>query len=243
MSPKGILITFAVVSLLLIGIMFLAVDGRNNSVLEKDPVTKTSNRSKANEVTKREDSLKLITQKDDPKLEDFIIRKTINPNEVLKTEAQIDSLKSIVKSQKSTDKKVNLEAFNSISEEIITHIKELQETLFPGGLAAHDLGESPRITENNAVFFKKNDEYTKQATRFIAKLDAFENAIRSLQKNYPSLKTIKPEVREEYTGGHDWLEYNYKDFPAIASHTKLIQLKEAIRRKQKDIITTLLTNE
>ncbi|WP_298510244.1 hypothetical protein [uncultured Kordia sp.] len=243
MSPKGILITFAVVSLLLIGIMFLAVDGRNNSVLEKHPVTETSKRSKVDEATKQEDSLKRIIQKDDPKLEDFVIRKTINPNEVLRTEAQIDSLKSIIKSQESTDKKVNLEAFNSISEVIITHIKELQEALFPGGLAAHDLGESPKITENNAVFFKENGKYTEKSTQFIAKLTAFENAIRGLQKNYPILKNIKVEVRDAYTGNMDWLDYNFKDFPAVASHSKLTQLEAAIRSKQEVIIKLILTDE
>lgn len=203
MSPKGILITFAVVSLLLIGIMFLAVDGRNNPVLDDHTITKIIEQGKERE-------------------KEFL-----------------DSLKSAVSSQEP--KKFTFdEAFNNSTENLLTHIKSLQETLFPGGLAAHDLGESPKITENNAVFFKQNGEYTKQATQFIAKLDAFENTIRALQKTFPKLNSIKAEVREEYTGGLDWLDYNYRDFPAVASHAKLSLLKEAIKNKQEAVITVLL---
>lgn len=240
MSPKGILIAFAIVSLLLIGVMFLVVDGRNNTVLEKSPITETSATEEAIDTSKHGDSIKTTIQKEEVQLKDFVSTRTINPNEHYETTAKIDSLKAVMQSLTSNDATVAITTLNQIAEDVIVHIKKLQETLFPGGLAAHDLGESPKVDENNAIFFKQNGEYSEQAKQLVAKIKAFENKVQSMQKAYPPLGNIKVKVRDEYTGQLDWLNYSFKDFPAAASHTKLSVLINTITAKQEAIIKTLL---
>ena len=204
MSPKVILITFAVVSLLLIGIMFLVVDVRNNPLEDNQRITNTIEENKKQQ------------------------------------NAFVDSLEAL--GTKKPKEFTPVEALHTVTEDLLSQIKGLQERLFPSGLAAHDLQQSDRSVENNTVFFKKNGDYTEQATRFVATLSTLENTIRSLQNIYPALKNIKALVRNAYSGDTDWLNYNFKDFPAVASHSKLQLLAEAIKNKKEEIITTLLRN-
>ncbi|AXG68111.1 hypothetical protein KORDIASMS9_00301 [Kordia sp. SMS9] len=239
MSPKGILIAFLVVSLLLIGIMFLVVDGRNNTVLEKSPITKTSTPKEAIETLERENSQEATKPKEDSKLDAFGTMRTINLNEDYNVKQRLDSLKSVIQSKEFTE----LKKFSELSEKLITQIQDIQQTLFPGGLDKHDIGESPEIQENNAVFFTQKNNYTETATQFLAKLDAFENAIRMLKQKYSQLQNVQAEVREAYTGGQNWLDYNFKDFPAIASYAKLKLLEDAIKTKQKEVLMAVLRNE
>jgi hypothetical protein len=202
MSPKAILITFLVVSLLLIGMMFLIVDVRNNSVLDSQKITNVP-----------------------PQIQD-------------QTEALQDSLKREKTSQNSQD----IDVLNKVADDVVANINILQEALFPGGLAAHDISKSPEVNKNNAVFFRHNGDYSDQATRFVATISTFENTIRSLQRKYPALKDIKTTIRDAHSGNTDWLSYNFKDFPAVASHAKLSVLLNTMKTKKEEIITKLLTN-
>ncbi|MEM6719476.1 MAG: hypothetical protein AAF611_09190 [Bacteroidota bacterium] len=206
MSAKGILIAFVIVSLLLIGMMFLVVDVRNNPVQDNQSITNTTERQK-----KRAQALK-------------------------------DSLKSKVSST-TNNVALSVEAINAAAKDILEIITELEESLFPGGLAAHDLKTSDRVAENNTVFFKENGEYSEQSIRFVGRLDAFENVIRNLQKTHPTLANITPEVRNPHTGNTDWLNYNFKDFPAVASYSRLKSLAEAIRTKKEEATAALLKNK
>lgn len=208
MSPKGILITFAIISLILIGIMFLAVDGRNNNVLD-DFTTLESEFEKVN----REEA-----------------------------KTNIDSLRSTITSEESKGQIVELETFNAITEDLLMHIQRLEEALYSKEREDAANMEDPRIQENNALFFKANGEYTDNATQFITKLDAFENNIRTLKQRFSVLSSIKTKVRTANTKNQDWLSYNFKNFPAIASYAKLKSLQYDIKSKREVIFTTVLNN-
>ncbi|MEM6686613.1 MAG: hypothetical protein AAF617_12600, partial [Bacteroidota bacterium] len=164
MSPKGILIAFAIVSLLLIGMMFLVVDVRNNPVTESKSITNTTQ-----EASKRNQTLQ-------------------------------DSLNTKVSSKDTNEYPKFAETLNRTTENVLSVINSIKEELFPGGLAAHDLKKSDRVAENNAVFFKQDGNYSKQAKQLVGTLNTFEHTIRSLQKKVPALKNIQPEVRNAYSG-------------------------------------------
>ncbi|WP_420574914.1 hypothetical protein [Kordia sp.] len=209
MNPKGIIITFFIISLLLIGMMFLIVDVRNNPVVD-DFITLENEFEKVNQQ---------------------------------EAEITIDSLESTRTSIVSKDQMIALETFTAITEDLLTHIQNLQEALYSKELGENINPETPRVEENNALFFKENGTYTNEATQFIAKLDAFEDNIRTLQKSFSALNVIKTEVRQSYTNNQDWLSYNFKDFPAIASYVKLTSLYHDIKTKREDIFTTVLNNQ
>jgi len=207
MSAKGILIAFVIVSLLLIGMMFLVVDVRNNPIQDQQRSTNTTQQDK-----KRE---KVIQ----------------------------DSLKSKVASATLKDVTSLITTLNATAEQALSVIKELEERLFPGGLAAHDLKISDRVSENNAVFFKENGEYSELSKRFVGALNAFENTIRSLQTTNPAFANIKSEVRNKSSVNNDWLDDNFKDFPAVASYSRLKLLADAIRTKKDEINAAFSTNK
>ncbi|QHI36824.1 hypothetical protein IMCC3317_21940 [Kordia antarctica] len=155
--------------------------------------------------------------------------------------SDVDSLSEKIKSQQPKAQNAALEKFNIITEDVLAHIKSLQQELFSGELASNDLSE-PKVEENNALFFTTNDEHSEKSKLLIAKIDAFENNIRTLKLTFPELNSIKPQVRDEYTNELDWLFYNFKDFPSIASYIKLKKLAEDIKIKRKDIFTAVLNN-
>ncbi|EDP97559.1 hypothetical protein U8527_04380 [Kordia algicida OT-1] len=206
MNPKGIIITFFIISLVLIGMMFLIVDVRNNPI--------------ADDFTTIENEFEKINSEETAKI-------------------NTDSITATLKSQNIAQSQ-ELEKFNILTEDALANIKQLQEQLFPGGIEAHDLGESDRIKENNTLFFKENGEPTKIATEFTAKLDAFENNIRVLIQLFPEVKTVEATVRDQYTKGLSWLDYNFKDFPAIASYVKLKTLTNNIKSKREAIFMAVL---
>ncbi|PTX58767.1 GldM-like protein [Kordia periserrulae] len=240
MSPKAILIAFVIVSLLLIGVMFLAVDGRNNATV---PKFETATGKEASETEKLEDSLKTDTQTEDVKLEDFITTSVINLNEGNGAGEQINQLISLLESQPSSDRKADLEKFVVASRNIITQIKKIQEALFPGGMEKYDIGESPKVQESNAVFFKENEEHSELSKQLLTDLNTFENALGDLQKIYPEFRSVNTKLRDEYSDGMDWLTYNFKDFPAVASYVKLSTIMDEIETNQEIIIKAMLPKQ
>lgn len=206
---KGIIITFFIISLLLIGMMFLIVDVRNN------PVT--------DDFTTLESEFEKVNQEE--------------------AKTNIDSLRSTIVSEESKGQIDALETFNVITEDLLMHIQRLEEALYSKEREDSVNMEVPRIQENNALFFKKNGEYTNSATQFIAKLDAFEYNIRTLKQRFPVLSSIKTKVRTANTKNQDWLSYNFKDFPAITSYAKLKSLQYDIKTKREAIFTTVLNNQ
>jgi uncharacterized membrane protein YeiB len=83
MSPKAILIAFVIVSLLLIGVMFLAVDGRNNTLVPKSE-NSISTQKKSQEQILLKDS---IHKKDNGNLQEI--------KDSIRLQKIIDSLQAI----------------------------------------------------------------------------------------------------------------------------------------------------
>ncbi|MFK7749419.1 MAG: hypothetical protein AB8B65_13570 [Kordia sp.] len=202
MSPKGILITFAIVSLVLIGIMFLAVDGRNNSILDDF----TTLEEKFQEAEKS----------------------AVEKNDSLERE-----LKIIENSNFNTVKQFNLKA-----DELVAYIESIKKEFISGQVSEQNF-EKLEGSKNEILFDTITNEYSKKGKQFLAKIEAYENAIAKVYLEFPKINTKSFKLRD-IRNGKDWLSYNFKDFPMIASYTKLVAMESDILNKKEAIFTKVL---
>lgn len=88
MSPKAILIAFVIVSLLLIGVMFLAVDGRNNTLVPKSE-NSISTQKKSQEQILLKDSIYKKDNGNLQKIKDSIrLQKIIDSLQAIKSTSE-----------------------------------------------------------------------------------------------------------------------------------------------------------
>ncbi len=206
MSPKGILITFLVVSLLLIGMMFLVVDGRNNSVLEK------------------------FTTLEEKFLE--AEKSAIEKNDSLATE-----LKTLEYPNLDAVKQFNLKA-----DELVAYIEVLKKEFVASKVADQDF-EVLEGSKNEILFNIITNEHSEKGKQFLAKITAYEHAVTMVHLKFPKTNTKSFKLRSDIRDDKDWLSYNFKDFPAIASYTRLVTMESDIKNKREAIITTVLTKQ
>ncbi len=132
---------------------------------------------------------------------------------------------------KTTEEKypVVIQQFQTVSEELLQYIQNLKEDFKVG-----DSFEEMEAKKNEIFFIKNTDEYSEKGTEFITKIEAYEAILATIYLEFPKTKT-ETTLRTR-NRGEDWLVYNFKDFPTIAVYAKLVNIEEAIKRKQKEII-------
>lgn len=126
-----------------------------------------------------------------------------------------------------------IQQFQSVSEKLLQNVQSLKEDFTVG-----DSFKEMEAKKNEILFIQNTDQYSEKGKQFITKIEAYEAILASVYLEYPKAKTAT-KLRTN-NRGEDWLVYNFKDFPTIAVYAKLVNIEEAIIRKQKDIITLVL---
>lgn len=156
------------------------------------------------------------------------------------TDKKIDSLQEKV-AAKGADSLNEVEEFNHTVLSLENCISELKKTLLPNGTNTQNFEKLGDVKKSNDVFFLENETYSDTSKEFIAKIEAFENKVMKLQKKYPEIGSKTYQLR---TGNQqkDWLVYNFKDFPLIASYTRLTVMENDIKQKKKIVLQAMLNN-
>lgn len=129
-----------------------------------------------------------------------------------------------------------IQQFNEKANELLAYIEVLKKDFEVG-----DSFEEMEAKKNEIFFDSTTNLYTEKGALFIAKIEAYENILTAVYKEFPETKTIASPLRA-IKRGEDWLVENYKDFPVISVHASLSVMENTIITKRKDIFMIVLTN-
>ena len=86
-------------------------------------------------------------------------------------------------------------------------------------------------------FFFLNDGYSSDGLKFIEEVENYKRGIKNLfEKDFPNVVDgidSKFNNREDI---EDWLEYNFKGFPLVATLTRLTQMQSDIKGVKQDVL-------
>lgn len=93
----------------------------------------------------------------------------------------------------------------------------------------------------------KGDKIKEEGQEFLAKVNGFRDGVVSIiGEDYPDIaRDVKSKFSTEQVTNRDnikvdWLDYNYKGFPLVASLTKMTQLQADIKTTQSEVMSAML---
>jgi len=84
--------------------------------------------------------------------------------------------------------------------------------------------------------------HSEKGKQFIIKIEAYEDVVRRIHLKFPNTDTKSFKLRE-IIQNKDWLSYNFKGFPLIASYTKLVAMESDIKNKSEVIFNKVLSKK
>ena len=147
-------------------------------------------------------------------------------------EKETDSLLAAIKDQNLLFKANQVDSLTTEFKEYLATIK--QEMLGELDPQNYEVMDVP-----NTMFFSENG-LSDKGKEFIEKIDQFREALL-ITVETPELKTkitntlSTRQVYDRNGKRHNWLEYNFKGFPLIASITKITQLQSDVFTIESDI--------
>lgn len=150
----------------------------------------------------------------------------------ISVEKEKDSLFNVIQDEKLIYKANKVDSLITSFKGYLESVK--QEMLGVKDPKNYELMDQP----NNMFFIEKG--LSEKGKEFIAKIDQLREELLMLVET-PQLKTqinsslSTSEVRERDGRRRDWLEYNFKDFPLIASITRLTQMQSDVIILESDI--------
>ncbi|MFD0863760.1 gliding motility protein GldM [Sungkyunkwania multivorans] len=98
--------------------------------------------------------------------------------------------------------------------------------------------------------FFKGDNYTKEGQEFVNKIQNYRQKVSAVLDSFPQLKNTvidrfstgddKGKVKNRDGRPIDWLDYNYKGYPMIASLTKLTALQSDVKSTEDEVLNAML---
>ena len=153
------------------------------------------------------------------------------------------------------DKKAKVEKIRALSKEfndyiegIKTKVTEKFERDAEGNLPYEEMDKGDLI---DRMFFT-GDRVSKQGIEFLDKINNYPAQIKAIggssiaeseMKKIEARFATKPVYSEKAGAKLDWIDYNYKGFPLIATITKLSQLQADIKTTESDVMTGMFQSD
>ena len=153
------------------------------------------------------------------------------------------------------DKKAKVEKIRALSKEfndyiegIKTKVTEKFERDAEGNLPYEEMDKGDLI---DRMFFT-GDKVSKQGKEFLDKINNYPAQIKAIggssiaeseMKKIEARFATKPVYSEKAGAKLDWIDYNYKGFPLIATITKLSQLQADIKTTESDVMTGMFQSD
>jgi len=146
---------------------------------------------------------------------------------------------------------------NVISDEFFKYIETLKIDLLKNGGYAIDpeTGKLPfeqmdktdildemwftgdRLTKAGAAVLEKIEKYKTDVKQVLGTDVKYKKAKESFDKRFSTAKVVNKDGKKI-----DWLDYNYKGFPAIASYTKLTAMQNDVKVTEASMFNLFLGN-
>jgi len=147
------------------------------------------------------------------------------------------------------DKKVKVEKIRALSKELNDYIENLKtdvtkgferdkqgnlpyEQMDKGDLIDRKFFTGDRVSKEGQEFLDKIKNYPAQI-KLIGGSSIAESEMVKIEKRFET----KPVFSEKANANLDWIDYNYKGYPLIATITKLSQLQADIKATESDVMS------
>lgn len=153
------------------------------------------------------------------------------------------------------DKKAKVEKIRALSKEFNDYIEGIKTTVTQkferdaeGNLPYEEMDKGDLI---DRMFFN-GDKVSKEGQAFLDKIHNYPIQIKAIGGSSIAESEMKKiearfatkEVYSEKAGAKlDWIDYNYKGFPLIATITKLSQLQADIKTTESDVMTGMFQSD
>ncbi|GAA4279686.1 gliding motility protein GldM [Gaetbulibacter aestuarii] len=97
--------------------------------------------------------------------------------------------------------------------------------------------------------FFKGDKLKPEGEEFLKQMKTFREGVTEILKDDPGMQNIVKDVQEKFSTEKetnrdgikiDWLDYNYKGFPLVASLTKMTQLQADVKTTESEVLSSML---
>ncbi|MGJ8684908.1 MAG: hypothetical protein ACSHWW_09810 [Nonlabens sp.] len=162
---------------------------------------------------------------------------------------EIESLMETIKDSAMANPAVYASAFNHSNEFhnktslLLTELQHARE------LINEKVGETGDYekwdTSTDAIFFN-GDEYSQVGTRFVQAIKNYNITSSDQLFFFPEAEKLAQksfkidDVLNRDGDTVDWLSYNFKGFPAIASKTKIAQLENEVKKVETTFLKALI---
>ena len=181
----------------------------------------------------------------------FIIRKA--SNEVLESfgtlnekfedintdnQAKMDSIQNIIMYSEFTDK---FEALDRLNQDFNYYIEHVKNQLLVNVEDPTDYSKMEEINTGNTFFFD-TEGYTPKGQDFVNHVETYKKDVKHLFSDVSI--DINKDVNELFNNHvqvEDWLDYNFRDFPLIATVTKLTSMSFDIDNLKREILNKVLS--
>ncbi len=161
------------------------------------------------------------------------------------------ALKAVEQSEKYGDEKAKADKIKTMSADFYNYIEGLKTEMKatvkdPTNYETMDKG---KYLDDN--FFKGDDgDYKEAGQEFLNQINGyksgvsevlggkFENISKDVAERFSTDKVTDREGKER-----QWLDYNYKGFPLVASLTKLTQIQNDIKTTESEVLTAMLQGQ
>ncbi|HQE33962.1 MAG TPA: gliding motility protein GldM [Flavobacterium alvei] len=153
------------------------------------------------------------------------------------------------------DKRAKVEKIRALSKEFNDYIEGIKTTVTAkferdaeGNLPYEEMDKGDLI---DRMFFT-GDKVSKQGKEFLDKINSYPAQIKAIGGSSIAESEMKKiekrfatnQVYSEKAGAKlDWIDYNYKGFPLIATITKLSQLQADIKTTESDVMTGMFQSD
>lgn len=153
------------------------------------------------------------------------------------------------------DKRAKVEKIRALSKEFNDYIEGIKTTVSQkferdaeGNLPYEEMDKGDLI---DRMFFT-GDKVSKKGKEFLDKINSYPVQIKAIggssiaeseMKKIEKRFATNPVYSEKAGAKLDWIDYNYKGFPLIATVTKLSQLQADIKTTESDVMTGMFQSD
>lgn len=153
------------------------------------------------------------------------------------------------------DKKIKVEKIRAVSKELYDYLENFKTEItkkFP----KDDEGNYPfeQMDKGDVVdgMFFKGDKVSAKGQEFLDKINNYPTQIKQIggssvaeveMKKIQDRFATKPVKSKKAGTTLEWIDYNYKGFPLIASVTKISQLQADIKTTESDVISAMFQTD
>ena len=153
------------------------------------------------------------------------------------------------------DKKIKVEKIRVLSKEFNDYLENIKTSVTKdferdakGNLPYEEMDKGDLI---DGMFFT-GDKVSKKGQEFLDRINNYSAQIKQVggsaiaeseMKKIEARFATKPVYSEKAGANLDWIDYNYKGFPLIATITKLSQLQADIKATESDIMSGMFQSD